>query len=166
MLIHKHDDPTHLANKRPIGLHLTIYKLWTRFVTVILSEFTEEHAIHSASQLNMLGGNLLARRFPPKPQHGSAVAAPCQLPLGCSQVWPQYLCNVRQLDQHAQHRLARKTRANHARPGLPTGCKTCTLTHSAISNSIKPLASPPLLCEWVAAPSRAAHSPLSSSSST
>ena len=34
-----------LSNKRPIGLHLTIYKFWTRFVTVILQEFTEDHSI-------------------------------------------------------------------------------------------------------------------------
>ena len=50
ILLHKRDDPTHLANKLPRGLHLTIYKLWSRFVTAILSEFAEEHAIHSASQ--------------------------------------------------------------------------------------------------------------------
>ena len=50
ILLHKRDDPTHLANKWPIGLHLTIYKLWTRVVTAILSEFAEMHFFHNASQ--------------------------------------------------------------------------------------------------------------------
>ena len=44
-LLHKRDEVCMLSNKQPIGLHLTIYKFWTRFVTVILQEFAEDHSI-------------------------------------------------------------------------------------------------------------------------
>ena len=50
ILPHKRGSPTLLGNKRPIGLHRTIYKLWTKFVTNVLYSFSEEHSILSASQ--------------------------------------------------------------------------------------------------------------------
>ena len=50
ILIHKKGDTSHLASKRPIGLHPSIYKLWTGFVTVILTDFAEENHILSNAQ--------------------------------------------------------------------------------------------------------------------
>ncbi len=50
ILIHKKGDTTHLASKRPIGLHPSIYKLWTGFVTVVLTDFAEENHILSNAQ--------------------------------------------------------------------------------------------------------------------
>jgi hypothetical protein len=40
IILHKKGDTTHLPNKRPIGLHPSIYKLWTVFVTVVLTDLT------------------------------------------------------------------------------------------------------------------------------
>ena len=50
ILPHKRGSHTLLGNKRPIGLHRTIYKLWTKFVTNVLYSYSEEHSILSASQ--------------------------------------------------------------------------------------------------------------------
>ena len=50
ILLYKKDDPTHLENRRPIGLLNTIYKVWTRFVTEVLSSYSEDYHILSPSQ--------------------------------------------------------------------------------------------------------------------
>jgi hypothetical protein len=50
IIIHKKGMFAHLENKRPIGLHSSIYKLWTGFVTAIMTEFSETHHILSNSQ--------------------------------------------------------------------------------------------------------------------
>ena len=49
-LLHKKDDPSLLANKRPIGLINTISKVWTRFVTEVLSSYAEDNHILSNCQ--------------------------------------------------------------------------------------------------------------------
>jgi hypothetical protein len=41
---------TNLKYYRQIGLEDTIYKLWTRMVTIALSDFGERHGIHSNTQ--------------------------------------------------------------------------------------------------------------------
>ncbi|KAL4543335.1 hypothetical protein Ndes2437B_g01177 [Nannochloris sp. 'desiccata'] len=44
-------DPTYLpANYRPIAVHLTIYKLWTRFITEITQTFVDDNNILHYSQ--------------------------------------------------------------------------------------------------------------------
>lgn len=52
ILLHKRGEPTHLANKRPIGLHSSIYKLWTGFIETILSDYAEDplHRIFGRAQ--------------------------------------------------------------------------------------------------------------------
>ena len=50
ILPHKRGSTTLLGNKRPIGLHRTVYKLWTKFVTNVLYSFSEDNSILSASQ--------------------------------------------------------------------------------------------------------------------
>ena len=50
IILHKKGDTTHLPNKRPIGLHPSIYKLWTGFVTVVLTDFTEKNHIIGNAQ--------------------------------------------------------------------------------------------------------------------
>ena len=62
-LLHKKDDPTDLKNKRPIGMHITIYKLWTRFVTMVASEFSEDHSILSPTQEGFRPGHGTARQL-------------------------------------------------------------------------------------------------------
>ena len=58
ILPHKRGPHTHLGNKRPIGLHMTTYKLWTKFVTNVLYAFSEENSLLSASQEGFrLGGS-------------------------------------------------------------------------------------------------------------
>jgi hypothetical protein len=42
--------PLDLPNYRPIGLHCTLYKLWTRFITTILYDFSESNNILTSSQ--------------------------------------------------------------------------------------------------------------------
>ena len=49
-LLHKRDNATHLSNKRPIGMHNTIYKVWTRFVTEVLTAYSEANQILSQAQ--------------------------------------------------------------------------------------------------------------------
>jgi len=41
---------TNLKYYRQIGLENTIYKLWTRMVTIALTDFGERHQIHSVTQ--------------------------------------------------------------------------------------------------------------------
>jgi hypothetical protein len=38
------------ANYRPIAIHITMFKLWTRFVTHVLQEYAETHRLLSPSQ--------------------------------------------------------------------------------------------------------------------
>jgi hypothetical protein len=50
VLLYKKGDPLDIKNYRPIALALTIYKLWTRVITEILSTFAEVHKMLSSSQ--------------------------------------------------------------------------------------------------------------------
>ena len=50
VLLYKKGDPLDVKNYRPIALALTIYKLWTRVITEVLSTFAELHKILSSSQ--------------------------------------------------------------------------------------------------------------------
>ena len=50
ILLHKKDDPTLLSSKRPIGLINSITKLWTRFITEVLSAYAEDNHILSQCQ--------------------------------------------------------------------------------------------------------------------
>ena len=45
ILLHKKDDPIHLANYRPIALANTIYKLYTSTLTTLLTSYGERHRI-------------------------------------------------------------------------------------------------------------------------
>ena len=50
ILLHKKDDPIHLANYRPIALANTIYKLFTSTITTLLTSYGEQHRILHFSQ--------------------------------------------------------------------------------------------------------------------
>ena len=50
ILLHKIDDPIHLANYRPIALANTIYKLFTSTITSLLTSYGEQHRILHFSQ--------------------------------------------------------------------------------------------------------------------
>lgn len=51
VLIYKHKgQPTHLKRYRRIGLELTLYKLWTKMVTIAMTHYGETNAVHSHSQ--------------------------------------------------------------------------------------------------------------------
>jgi len=50
ILLHKKDDPIHLANYRPIALANTIYKLYTSTLTALLTRYGEKHKIIHFSQ--------------------------------------------------------------------------------------------------------------------
>ena len=49
-LFHKRHDRMLLQNYRPIGLNNTLYKMWTRFLTNILSDFAENYGLLSTCQ--------------------------------------------------------------------------------------------------------------------
>ena len=49
-MLYKKGDPTDPANYRPIGLALTVYKLWTALVTEVLADFAEAHGVLCDSQ--------------------------------------------------------------------------------------------------------------------
>ena len=48
--LHKKDDPTQLANYRPIALANTIYKLYTNTITFLLTSYGEQHRLLHFSQ--------------------------------------------------------------------------------------------------------------------
>ena len=50
ILLHKKDDPTQLANYRPIALANTIYKLYTSTITSLLTSYGEQHRLLHFSQ--------------------------------------------------------------------------------------------------------------------
>ena len=50
VMLYKKGDPTDPANYRPIGLALTVYKLWTALVTEVLADFAEAHGVLCDSQ--------------------------------------------------------------------------------------------------------------------
>eukprot|EP00887_Chlorella_sp_A99_P007536 scaffold28.g7536.t1 len=50
VMLYKKGDPADLGNYRPVGLALTIYKLWTALLTAVLSGYAERHAILTDSQ--------------------------------------------------------------------------------------------------------------------
>ena len=50
LLFLKRTPSTDNANYRPIAIHQTLFKLWTRFVTHVLQEYTEEYGILTPSQ--------------------------------------------------------------------------------------------------------------------
>jgi hypothetical protein len=50
ILLHKKDDPIHLANDRPIALANIIYKLFTSTLTSLLTSYGEQHRILHFSQ--------------------------------------------------------------------------------------------------------------------
>lgn len=50
MLIHKRRDPAIISNHRPIGLVLTIYKLWTTILSRLVKEHTETRHLLSPQQ--------------------------------------------------------------------------------------------------------------------
>ena len=50
ILLHKRDDPTQLANDRPLALADTIYKLYTSILTVLLTSYGEQHRLLHLSQ--------------------------------------------------------------------------------------------------------------------
>ncbi|KAL4446708.1 hypothetical protein ABPG77_007952 [Micractinium sp. CCAP 211/92] len=50
VMLYKKSDPTDPNNYRPIGLALTIYKLWTAMLTAVLSDYASENAILNDSQ--------------------------------------------------------------------------------------------------------------------
>ena len=50
ILLHRKDDPIHLANYRPIALANTIYKLYTSTLTILLMNYGEQHRLLHFSQ--------------------------------------------------------------------------------------------------------------------
>eukprot|EP00887_Chlorella_sp_A99_P006022 scaffold27.g6022.t1 len=50
VMLYKKGDPADPGNYRPVGLALTIYKLWTALLTAVLSDYAERHAILTDSQ--------------------------------------------------------------------------------------------------------------------
>ncbi|GAB4816309.1 hypothetical protein N2152v2_003355, partial [Parachlorella kessleri] len=50
VLLYKKGDPTDAKNYRPVGLLLTIYKLWTTIITMVLVNYAEQHGCLSTSQ--------------------------------------------------------------------------------------------------------------------
>jgi hypothetical protein len=50
ILLHKKEDPTQLANYRPIALANTIYKLYTSTLTTLLTSYGEQHILLHFSQ--------------------------------------------------------------------------------------------------------------------
>ncbi|GAB4813564.1 hypothetical protein N2152v2_000610 [Parachlorella kessleri] len=50
VLLYKKGDPTDAKNYRPVGLLLTIYKLWTTIITMVLVNYAEHHGCLSTSQ--------------------------------------------------------------------------------------------------------------------
>ena len=50
ILLHKKEDPTQLANYRPIALANTIYKLYTSTITTLLTSYGEQHRLLHFSQ--------------------------------------------------------------------------------------------------------------------
>ena len=63
ILLYKKDDPTHLGNRRPIGILNTIYKVWTRFVTEVLASYAEDHHILSPAQEGFRVGRNTSRHL-------------------------------------------------------------------------------------------------------
>ena len=63
ILLHKRDNTADLANRRPIGIHSTLYKTWTRFVTTVITDFAEDHSILSPSQEGFRHGHNTARQM-------------------------------------------------------------------------------------------------------
>ena len=50
ILLYKKDDPSQIANNRPIWLKRTIYKLWTTTVTRVLTDYVENNDIIGPAQ--------------------------------------------------------------------------------------------------------------------
>jgi exonuclease III len=50
ILLHKKGNATDPSNYRPIALHRTLYKLWSKTVTTILQDYAEQHGILNDAQ--------------------------------------------------------------------------------------------------------------------
>lgn len=63
ILLYKKGDPADPTNYRPIGLALTVYKLWTSLLTRVLSDYAWRHKIIGDSQEGFLEGRNTHRQL-------------------------------------------------------------------------------------------------------